>query len=112
MLIDGLSFTCLQIHLNPRLLSVHLLYFFTFYANFWCLDEIQHFRDANILTPYPKCFPTSLKTSQSDHLPQSYQFWLWTVYPYTLTRTHCKKIGLFKYNEGSIPSNDFFYLFF
>jgi hypothetical protein len=27
MLMDGQSFTCLQIHVNPRLLPVHLLYF-------------------------------------------------------------------------------------
>jgi hypothetical protein len=27
MLIEGQSFACLQIHVNPRLLPVHLLYF-------------------------------------------------------------------------------------
>jgi hypothetical protein len=27
MLIDGQSFACLKIYVNPRLLSVHLLYF-------------------------------------------------------------------------------------
>jgi hypothetical protein len=27
MLMDGQIFTCIQIHVNPRLLPVHLLYF-------------------------------------------------------------------------------------
>jgi hypothetical protein len=69
------------------------------------LDEIQHFRNANILTPYSKSFPMSLRMSQSDRFPQSCknrlgQFTLIPLHERTV-KTDCHVIVFF-FNQRQI----------
>jgi hypothetical protein len=62
----------------------------TFYASVWCLDEIQHFCGANILTPYSKSFPTSLRTLPNPTIsPKVTDFGFGQFPPIRLHEAYC-----------------------